>query len=945
MEMMDFVFIEAGRSLSDEIVGHYNYFLVFFSILTAVIASYTALLLRERIHNSNTLFQRLSWLCVGSFALGGGIWAMHFIGMLAFVLPVTVTYDTLVTLISVIPVLFSSGLILYSRLEKGLRPGHLLLLSIFMGGGIGLMHYTGMAAMHMEAIMRFDPGIFTLSIVVAVVLAYFSLKLTQWTEAGGLGNIPQTWAIIMASIAMGAAISGMHYTGMAAAYFFPTSIAMPENQVWDTDSLARMIGILIAGMLVLMIAAVHLSRRLEILGQLEDSEARVRLLLDSTAEAIYGLDSEGLCSFANPSCLRMLGYQNTDEILGKKMHDLIFHSHKDNTAFPEEKCPIYETIKKGVENHSDQYVIWRKDGQFFDAEFWSHPIKESDKTIGAVVTFVDITERKKVEEELESHRVHLEDMVNEKTRDLSMARDVALDANRSKSEFLANMSHELRTPMNSIIGFTGRVIKKSGDLLPERQLNNLHTVQRNAHHLLDLINSLLDLSKIEAGKMEVFLEKFKLDSVIREVSELTETLLIDKGLEFATELPDKPVVLYSDKMKIKQILINLIGNAVKFTEKGTVKVSAKKLSDQQMDGDPFFDPNSQYICLNISDTGVGMSEEEMENIFEAFQQVDGSMTRKIGGTGLGLTVTKSFTELLDGRINVTSEKGKGTTFSIILPIREEEKDQVASPVELNNSPQAIPDSNPLVLCIDDNEEAVDLLQGYLVDEGFNVVGALSGQEGLEKARSLNPFAITLDVHMPQKDGWSVLKELKHDPKTENIPVVMVTMMDNKALGYQLGASDYLQKPIMPEVLISSINNILRHQVEKVLAVDDDPEVLELIRQVLEDEEITVDTAANGLEALAFLKKSIPDIVLLDLMMPQMDGFDVIMRMKEHELWSKIPIVVITAKNLTKKERDLLDKKVVSIVVKEDMTTSDILKQTAKAMKYIKDNDSVKHPGH
>lgn len=940
MEITNFVFIETGRVLTDHMTGYYNYFLVFFSILAAIVASYTALLLRERIHNSSSSLERISWLCVGSFSLGGGIWAMHFIGMLAFVLPVTVQYDMSITLLSVIPVLFSSGLVLYSKHSEYEGQWRLVFLSVLMGGGIGLMHYIGMSAMHLEAIMRYDPGMFTLSIVVAVALAYFSLKLNQWTEAGGLGKTPQTWTTIVASIAMGAAISGMHYTGMAAVYFFPTSISVTDAQVLDTDSLARIIGILISSMLVLMIAAVHLSRRLEILGQLRESEARVRLLLDSTAEAIYGLDRDGLCTFANPSCLTMLGYETTEDILGKNMHNLILHSYRDSFSFPEEKSPISQTVRKGIANHSDSHVMWRTDGRYFDVELWSHPVVKNDQTIGAMVTFVDISERKRTEEELDKHRLHLQELVDVKTRDLAQARDIALAANRSKSEFLANMSHELRTPMNSIIGFTGRVIKKSGELIPEKQLNNLKTVQRNAHHLLDLINSLLDLSKIEAGKMEVFLEEFKLTSIIGEVEELTETLFMDKGLKFISELSDESILLYSDKMKIKQILINLIGNAVKFTEKGSVVVSAELLDQEVHNNDKFFKPASQYICLNITDTGLGMTDDEMKNIFEAFQQVDGSITRKIGGTGLGLTVTRRFIELLEGRISVKSNKDKGTTFTIILPIKvmEKEKDNHARTSIKNHIDKF--SSNPLVLCIDDNEEAVDLLQGYLADEGFNVAGAFSGNEGIKKAIELKPFAITLDVHMPQKDGWTVLKQLKNNPLTANIPVIMVTMMDNKALGYQLGANDYLQKPIMPEILINSINRILRKQVENVLAVDDDPEVLDLVKQVLEDENIIVQTAVNGLEAIASLKRDIPDIVLLDLMMPQMDGFDVIMRMKEEEKWAKIPIIVITAKSLTRKERDILDKKVVSIIVKEGMTTSDILKQTARAMKHMKVEESA-----
>jgi signal transduction histidine kinase/DNA-binding response OmpR family regulator len=555
-----------------------------------------------------------------------------------------------------------------------------------------------------------------------------------------------------------------------------------------------------------------------------------------------------------------------------------------------------------------------------------------------------VTSLRQAEAKLRDSYEHLESLVDARTFELREARNAAVEANRSKSEFLANMSHELRTPMNSIIGFTGRVIKKSGQLLPEKQLKNLHTVERNAHHLLNLINGVLDLSKVEAGKMEAYAEKFHLKSLISEVEELSHVLVADKDLLLHSELPEEDIILYSDQMKLKQILINLVGNAIKFTEKGGVYVQAALLDKQVQTNDSFYRQDEDYLVIRIRDTGVGMNPEELATIFEAFQQVDGSVTREYGGTGLGLAVTRHFAELLQGKVEVVSSKGQGATFSVIIPTRislapatEAISMPPAAEVKETVVEQPVHGDGPTVLCIDDDVEVLELLQDYLSDEGYHVVSALSGDEGLRKAKMVKPFAITLDVHMPHRDGWSVLEKLKHDEHTKDIPVIMVTMMDNKALGYQLGAVDYLQKPILPEALLGSINQVLLHQAKNVLVVDDEREVVELIEQVLGDEKIQVCSAADGRQALQTLEQDIPDLILLDLMMPEMDGFELIRHLQANPAWADIPVIVITAKTLSVEDRMMLEGRVVSIIAKDGMNTVDVLKEISCIMKKFKTN--------
>jgi len=537
-------------------------------------------------------------------------------------------------------------------------------------------------------------------------------------------------------------------------------------------------------------------------------------------------------------------------------------------------------------------------------------------------------------------REELLNALQRKNKDLEEKTLALEQTTRLKSEFLANMSHELRTPLNSIIGFTRRAIKKAGDLLPERQLKNLRTVERNAYHLLGLINDLLDISRIEAGKMEVFPERFRLSALVSEVSELTKTLIIDRGLEMTTELPDQEIVLYSDKTKLKQILINLVSNAVKFTEEGGITITVRMVDrDHLIREDAFFKPELEYVALSVNDTGAGMNAEETQYVFEAFRQVDGSLTRKAGGTGLGLTITKRFTELLHGKIEVKSLKGQGTTFTVIIPISIRDTIDISKREEVSEPEEHKPRKGALtVLCIDDNPEVLELLDGYLSDEGYHVVNALNGDDGIKKARELKPFAITLDIQMPHKDGWTVIQELKSEKATKDIPVIFVTIMDNKALGYKLGAFDYLQKPISPEVLIDAMSRILRRRAKDVLVVDDNPDVREMIKQMLEDEKIGVRMAENGLKALEALQEAVPDLILLDLMMPEMDGFEVIRQLKRTKTWARIPIIIITAKTLKDDERRFLEQRVGSIILKEGMTTRAVLTEISEAMKELKLED-------
>lgn len=663
--------------------------------------------------------------------------------------------------------------------------------------------------------------------------------------------------------------------------------------------------------------------------QLKQSEARTRMLLNSTAEAIYGIDIDGNCTFANPACVSLLGYCSINHMLGLNMHYLIHHSNADYSPQLLGCSPISKTLKYGSKEHRDDDVIWRIDGSFFPAEYWSFPTLQNNKIVGAVVTFFDISERKRNETELRFHREHLEELVEQRTKELTLARDQAREASKIKSEFLANMSHELRTPMNSIIGFTGRVIKKSRDSLDDKQLNNLHTVERNAHHLLDLINGLLDLSKIEAGKMDAHAEEVDLPLLIQEIFSLSQSLLGEKAVELKMHLIED-VALFTDSVKLKQILINLVGNAAKFTHNGSITVSVKQAEISKTSGE-------KQLSICVTDTGVGMTQESLGYIFEAFRQVDGAMTRKVGGTGLGLAIVSSFTELLGGVVSVESKEGVGTTFEIIIPSHLQSTEGL--PV-VYAKPPVLHASNGIketILCIDDEQDVLELLSGYLTDADYQVVTASSSKEGLMIAKTIKPLAITLDILMPQKDGWSVLAELKRDELTRDIPVIVVSFVEDKAKGFQLGAYDYMQKPVSQNRLIKSLECLVRNNISNVLVVDDDSEARELMKQTLEDIEVSCSFAVDGNDALEKLKamgSELPEVMLLDLMMPGMDGFELLSLVQQNPEWAEIPVIIISAKSLEDQEREFLRPRVISILSKQGLTSEKVLEQLGVVMKNI-----------
>jgi GAF domain-containing protein/CheY-like chemotaxis protein/anti-sigma regulatory factor (Ser/Thr protein kinase) len=474
-------------------------------------------------------------------------------------------------------------------------------------------------------------------------------------------------------------------------------------------------------------------------------------------------------------------------------------------------------------------------------------------------------------------------------------------ADRHKSEFLANMSHELRTPLNAIIGYSEMLQEDAADLGAGHFTDDLKRINAAGKHLLELINAVLDLSKIEAGKMELYLESFDVAGLVKDIAAVIQPLAAKNANRLEMRCPGDVGTMRADLTKVRQALFNLLSNACKFTDRGTISLTvAREVSDGQ-----------DWMVFRVSDTGIGMTPEQLTRLFAAFSQADAATTRKYGGTGLGLALSRRLCRMMGGDVTVESEAGRGSTFTIRLPAH------VAEAAEEPGAPGPLADHMPpgvgTVLVIDDEATVRDLMQRFLIKEGFRVVTAASGEEGLRWARELRPDAITLDVMMPGMDGWAVLSALKADPDVADIPVIMLTIVDDRNLGYALGASDYLTKPIDRERLVTVLKQHRRDR--PVLVVDDDAEVRQLLRRMLESEGFAVVEAENGRVALERLRGESPSLILLDLMMPEMDGFEFVAELRRHEGWRAIPVVVITARDLSRDDRERLNGHVEKILQK------------------------------
>jgi PAS domain S-box-containing protein len=597
----------------------------------------------------------------------------------------------------------------------------------------------------------------------------------------------------------------------------------------------------------------------------QQAEEKYRSIFENSVTGICQTSPDGRFLSANPGLAKIYGYESVVALM-----ETVTDIDRQIFVFPRREELLRLLQEQGVATDVESEV-YRQDGTTIWIVENIRCVRDPSGNLRYYEsTVTDINARKQAEAALERSKLAAE------------------ATNLAKSQFLANMSHELRTPLNAIIGYSEMSIEEMSDLGVPSLIPDIQKIHGAGQHLLGLIDNILDLSKVEAGKIELFIEIFDLASLFAEVAATLRPLMAKNHNTLVIDCPEDIGSMQADITKLRQSLFNLLSNASKFTENGTITLAVEREA-------------GGWLVFRVSDTGIGMTPEQQAKLFQSFTQADASTTRKYGGTGLGLVITQQFCQLMGGEIQVMSVAGTGTTFTIRLP--------VGGAFPLGNRVQPLPPeaSHSNILVIDDDPSARDLLQQLLSQEAYNAIVATSGQEGLRLARVHSPDAILLDVRMPEMNGWEVLTRLKSDPELADIPVIMVTIEDDLALSCALGAVDYLLKPIDPERLLALLQPYqVASAATSVLVVEDNPENREMIRRQLTKAGWPVLEAQNGVQALEVLQIQLPGAILLDLMMPEMDGFEFIRQLRQHPQWRSLPVIVLTAKDLTAEERQWLN---------------------------------------
>jgi PAS domain S-box-containing protein len=624
---------------------------------------------------------------------------------------------------------------------------------------------------------------------------------------------------------------------------------------------------------------------------IQESEQRLRVIAEAAPMAVVIVTfDDGIVRYANQRFSEMFKLEGSSA-LGLQAKTLY--------ADPQHRARFIGELTERGHVEGMEMLFKRAGGE----EFWALIAAQRVQFEGrpAMITgLADISDRKRMEGEL-----HKAIWASEQ-------------ATRAKSDFVANMSHELRTPLNAIIGYSEILFEDAQTAGREPEMADLRKIQDAGKHLLGLIDNILDLSKIEAGKMTLYLETFELLPTIDSVAATVTPLAKKTGNALVVNCAEGVGTMHGDLTKVRQTLFNLLSNACKFTRNGTITLTALRDTDEAGD----------WIEFQVRDTGIGMTPDQQAKVFEAFTQADASTTRTYGGTGLGLAITKSFCRLMGGDVTLTSEAGKGTTFVVRLPAVTRAASDAASAAaeKRSESPQATePQHAPIVLVVDDDPNARELLRRHLQRSGYVVRMATNGQEAIQLARTLQPDVVTLDVMMPQMDGWAVLSAMKEDAALAEIPVIMVTIVDNQGIGFSLGAADYLIKPINRDRLLRAMENCCpRGSLRHVLIVEDDAATSELMGRALRSIDCTITQAENGRVGLERLNESSPDAILLDLMMPEMDGFEFITRMRAESRWQRIPVIVVTAKILAAEDLARLNGQIQHLVHKGEYSGKAVL---------------------
>jgi two-component system sensor histidine kinase/response regulator len=871
------------------LTGTYNYGLVALSVFIAIISSYAALDLAGRVTSARGRL-RYFWLTGGAVAMGIGIWSMHYIGMLAFRMKIPVQYDWPTVLLSLLAAILASAIALFVVSRRSMGMIRAVAGSFAMGGGIAAMHYIGMAAMRMDAMCIYSVKIVALSVVLAIAISFVALWLTFYFRTQTTGwDLRKT----LSAIVMGAAIPVMHYTGMAAATFFPQKMS-PGLFVHSLGvSTLGVTGIALVTFMVLGLVLVMsiADRRFSVQASaLESSEQRYQQIVETALDAFVGMDASGKVTDWNAQAEKIFGWPRL-EVIGKNLTELIIPDHRREAH----KRNLQQLLVSGtIANPDDrmEMAAVHRSGREFPIEVAISVIHKGE-THSFAAFIRDVTDRVRREEEREAAKLAAE------------------AASRAKSEFLANMSHEIRTPLNGVMGMTDLVL---GTELTPDQRQCLETVKVSADSLLTVINDILDFSKIEAGKTDLddldFDLRNSLDSAMRTLALRAD----ESGLELLCDVdPEIPHVVRGDSNRLRQIILNLTGNAIKFTHHGEV---ALKVQVEAGGGE------NRLFHFTVSDTGIGIPQEKLDAIFQPFAQADSSTTRRYGGTGLGLTISQRLVHMMGGKIWLESEVGKGTKFHFTTRLGI----PVSQSIETDST--ALPDVlvNVKVLIVDDNQTNLRILETMLTRWGMRTTLVSGGEQALVQVfaalKEQDPYALVLtDMHMPKMNGFTLIERLRQIPELATATIMMLTSAGHQGDASRckdLEVAAYLLKPIRQAELREAITRVLGARKQKdlaplitrfslaasqapaitlrVLLAEDNAVNRMLATRILEKKGHTVVATVNGIEALAALKDCQFDLVLMDVQMPEMDGFDATaaIRLKEKTTGRHQPIVAMTA---------------------------------------------------
>lgn len=635
------------------------------------------------------------------------------------------------------------------------------------------------------------------------------------------------------------------------------------------------------------------------------AETSYRSIFENAVPGIFQTTVDGRYLTANPSLARIYGYDSCTQMLAEltDINRQLYVNPNRHTEWIAELADRHEVSKF-------ESQVYRRDGSMIWISENARSIcDEGGKILYYEGTVEEITDRKLAESAMK------------------LALEAAESANRAKSTFLANMSHELRTPLNAIVGYSEMLQEEAEDSGNDASVPDLEKIRTAGKHLLSLIDDILDISKIEAGRMDLYLETFNIPALIESAVATARPLVEKNGNTVEVHCPENLETMHADMTKVRQVLLNLLSNAAKFTHNGKIAIGVERIKNEQLrmknqqESSQILISNSEFLSFRVADTGIGMTLEQLQRIFQPFTQADASTTRKYGGTGLGLAISQRFCQMMGGSIEAISTLGVGSAFTVLLP-SEIKQPEVKNTVRPSSSPEGAP-AVGTVLVVDDDPISRDLIERALTRQGLHIEVASSGEQALKLAKQLQPDAITLDVIMPGMDGWAVLSALKADPDLAEIPVILLSFVGNKSLGFAMGASDYLTKPVDGKRLASLLSKYRRDRdgvanhssIRQILIVEDDVATRTILRRILEKQGWAVAEADSGRAALQQLDIARPHLILLDLMLPEMDGFELIGELRKSYSVAPIPIVVTTAKDLTPAESQQLNGYVARVLQK------------------------------